>query len=417
MTSPPISLPAPRLTALFLASALGLVVATAALTIQLTGQAVEHRVESELLHTARLIGGSGFPLNDQALERVANFIGADVVATDAEGQVVASSLDAATLGDFQPTQLPGARGRARIFAGRIGGEDYTLGVAPTGSGPSSGAVFVLYPADLIAAQSRAAWLPVVGVAVLAVLLAVLLGAYSERRVRAAQTSSLIRLLASVAHEVRNPLGAIRTLARSARQQLGPRPEAHALELIEDEAERLTLLTDGLRCVGLPVRTLRSEIDPDQAVEAVFTLLAHQLEHRRVRAELALVGGAKVSADAAQVRQVVLNLVLNAADAMPAGGVVRCASALEGGRWRLTVEDEGPGVAPEVRARLFAPFVSTKSKGLGVGLYLSRRLAAAHGATLECAPSDGRGARFVASWPLLAPTPEPHPAAAEPGGAA
>jgi len=388
----------PRLTALFLGSALALVAATAALTIHLTGEAVAGRVESELTHTARLIGGAGFPLTDPALERIADYIGAEVVATDAQGNALASSLDPAQLDAFLAAELPQPQESTRIVECAIGDADFTLGVASTGRQPSAGAVYVLYPADMIAAQSREAWLPVVGVAVLGVLLAVLLGVYSERRVREAQTSSLIRLLASVAHEIRNPLGAIRTLARTARRR-AEEPEAQNLELIASEADRLALLADGLRCVGLPVRTLRREIDPDLAVGEVLQLLRDQLAHRRVQVDLVLAGGATISADPAQVRQVVLNLVLNAADAMPRGGRVRCVTTRSADAWELAVEDEGPGVSPAIRAKLFAPFVSSKPRGLGIGLYLSRRLAAANGATLTLDPEFAPGARFVARWPL------------------
>ncbi|MEZ6187605.1 MAG: HAMP domain-containing sensor histidine kinase [Planctomycetota bacterium] len=399
---------APRLTALFLASALALVLVTAALTIHLTGQAVENRVEAELVQTARLIGGAGFPLNDVALEQVADYIGADVVATDAAGKPVASSLAPDALDDFRATELPAPPRAAKILACEIGDASYTLGVAPTGLGVRTGAVYILYPEDTIAAQARAAWLPVVGVAVLGVLLAVVLGVYSERRVRAHQTSRLVRLLASVAHEVRNPLGAIRTLARTTQRRVTSEPERRSLDLIAGEADRLALLADGLRCVGLPVRTLKSEVEPERAVADVLTLLAPQLEHRRVQVAHLPAPDVTIAADPAQVRQVVMNLVLNAADAMPRGGLVRCIGRRVGDRWELAVEDEGPGVAPEARATLFAPFESTKQKGLGVGLYLSRRLAEANGATLELDPHYTAGARFVARWPASATAPRVQP---------
>jgi signal transduction histidine kinase len=173
----------------------------------------------------------------------------------------------------------------------------------------------------------------------------------------------------------------------------------ALDLIAGEAERLTLLVDSLRTVGMPVRTLRREIDPDEAVDAVLELLEHQLVHRRIDVSREADDDARVLADPAQVRQVVLNLVLNAADAMPRGGALRLVSGVEGERWVLAVEDSGSGVDPADAPRLFEAFFTTKPKGLGVGLTTSRRLVAAHGGDLELDSNHGPGARFVLSWPL------------------
>lgn len=402
----------PRLAPLSVALAALVVVAAGLLTTSLAGGAVRDRIHGELTRTAQLIGGAGFPLSDPALERMAEFIEADVVAVDATGRVVASSLDAAGRARFQAARaeghLPAARANVEVLAGRMGGAAITVGAAPIREGSArGGAVYVLYPEDLVAAQARGAWLPVTAVAILATLVALAVGVLAERRVRRTQTSALLQLLASVAHEVRNPLGGIRTLATSLRRRLGPGAGEESLELIASEAERLSLLLDGLGAVGRPVRTLRRPVDPDREVAAVLTVLAPQLGHRRVRVDAELAGAATINGDPAQLRQVVMNLVLNAADALPAGGSLRVSSATHDGAWRLVVEDDGPGVPPEVADRLFEPFFTTKAKGLGVGLYLSRRLVEAHGGQLHLDATAPRGARFVVRWPLVA---EARPAA-------
>lgn len=388
----------------FLLAAGALLAVSAGLTIWLTTSALERRVEEELLHTSRLLGGSGFPLNDVALERVADYVEAEVVVLDRRGKRVASSsgasFDAETCAELHAL----ASDTPRVSAGTLGGKELTIGAAPLPPGPSAGAggrLYVLYPGDLIAAEARRAWVPLLGLGSLAVILAGGLGIWLERRVQASHTLALVRLLASVAHEVRNPLGGIRSLARGLAHR---RPEdAAELDLIASEAERLAHLADSLRSVGLPVRTQRRPADPDALVRSALQLCRAQLEHRRVRVEvdLALAPPHQVLADPDQVRQVVLNLLLNAADAQPSGGVVRLQSRVVGETWRLSVEDEGPGVDPALRPRLFEPFVSGKAKGLGVGLYLSRRLAEANGAALELAKVEGdsAGARFLLTWPL------------------
>jgi signal transduction histidine kinase len=385
----------------FLALAVLLVGATAWLTLHLTKAALEDRLEQELVHTTALLGGGGFPLNDTALKQVSTFIQAQVVAVDADGRVVATSFDAEQRHRFDDARragtIPEVADAPRVTSAQLGGEGATVGVAPLAQ--TSGGVYVFYPEDVVAAQSRQAWLPVTAVAVFALLLAVGLGVASERAYQRSRNAALLRLLASVGHEVRNPLGAIRTLAQSLKRRLGDQADPSSLDLIATEAERLTLLVDSLRTVGLPVRTLRREIDPDEAVDAVLTLLAHQLLHRRIGVTRETHSeDARVLADPAQVRQVVLNLVLNAADAMPRGGALRVTSIMAEERWVLVIEDEGPGVEPAAQNKLFDAFFTTKHKGLGIGLTTCKRLVTAHGGQLALDPSYRNGARFVVTWP-------------------
>lgn len=393
----------PRIAGLFLASTVVLVVATAALTFTLVDSAVEERVRVEIAQTAGLVGGSGFPLGDESLRLVAGYIGADVVAVDGAGRVVAASLGPEQRRAFDASALPAPGERARVAEAALGPARFTVGVAALPP-PRKGALYVLYREDLLASQRQRAWLPVTAVAALATLAAALLGMAGERRVVAARTQALLRLLVAVAHEVKNPLGAIRAIARlQARRAREGVVEPGPLELIASESERLSLLVDGLRSVGQPVRTVRRPLDPDAAAARTVELLSPQLAHRRVTVESgppSTTASARsvVLGDGAQLQQIVLNLLQNAADAMPRGGVVRLSSKVDAGSWTLSVEDEGPGVPEDRRARLFEPFFTTKEGGLGVGLYLSRRLARAHDGELSLEAS-ARGARFVLRLPL------------------
>lgn len=397
--------------------------ATAALTFHLVDGAVEERVRQEIGRTAALVGGRDFPLGDESLRRLAGFIGAEVVATDDAGRVVASSLVPAQQRAFDAAgrDLPTPSERARIAGVTLGDERFTVGAAALPP-PQRGAVFVLYRDDVLATQRQQVWLPVAVAATVATLGAALLGRLGERRVAAARTAALLRLLVSIAHEVKNPLGAIKAIARAqAKRARAGDVEPGPLELIAAESERLTLLVDGLRSVGQPARTARRAIDPDATTARTVALLEPLLAHRRVTAQLDLASArgqpSTVQADASQVQQVVLNLLQNAADVMPRGGVVRLASRVEAGRWTLTVEDEGAGVPDSVRVRLFQPFFTTKERGLGVGLALSRGLCRAHGGdlTLESKATSPRGAQFALWLPLApaaAPQDEPAPVAGE-----
>lgn len=397
---------------MLLATTVVLVVATAALTFKLVHDAVEERVRQEIARTAALVGGRDFPLSDESLRRLAGFIGAEVVASDDAGRVVASSLDPDLRRAFDAARddLPAPHERPRVRQVALGGERFTVGAARLPA-PRGGAVLVLYRDDVLATQRQQVWLPVALAATVATLGAALLGRFGERWVAQARTAALLRLLVSVAHEVKNPLGAMKAIARAqARRAREGTVDPGALELIAAESERLTLLVDGLRSVGQPARTARRPIDPDATTARTVALLEPLLAHRRVTARLELASShgppVTVLADASQVQQVVLNLLQNAADAMPRGGVVRLASRADAGRWTLTVEDEGPGVPEAVRARLFQPFFTTKERGLGVGLALSRGLCRAHGGDLALEPSAGPGGARFTLWLPLAPAPVP-----------
>lgn len=101
----------------------------------------------------------------------------------------------------------------------------------------------------------------------------------------------------------------------------------------------------------------------------------------------------MTADGEQLRQVLVNLGLNALDAMPGGGELRLGLGEAGGAVEREVADTGPGVAPAVLPRLFEPFVSTKDTGLGLGLVISKRIVDEHGGTVSAASPPGGGASF------------------------
>jgi signal transduction histidine kinase len=107
----------------------------------------------------------------------------------------------------------------------------------------------------------------------------------------------------------------------------------------------------------------------------------------------------VDLDAGQFQQVLVNLLLNALDAMPRGGRLRVAVEANGSEARLTVRDTGPGIAPEMAGRLFTPFASTKPTGTGLGLSLARRIVEEHGGRIRGENHPDGGACFTIGLPL------------------
>jgi len=190
-------------------------------------------------------------------------------------------------------------------------------------------------------------------------------------------AALGRLAGGIAHELRNPLTAIRmAVETSASGSESSRAEARTVALAE--IDRLDRTLGELLGFVRPKQPAITEVDVAALFEEVAALLGPQCRHLDVELELDAAPGQVVRADKDRLTQALLNLVLNGAQAQPEGGRVRLRSR----PGRIEVVDQGPGVAPEVAESLFSPFVTTKSAGIGLGLAVVAQVAAEHGAKVE-----------------------------------
>ncbi len=242
----------------------------------------------------------------------------------------------------------------------------------------------------------------------------------DRQHRSAERLAAIgTFTATIAHEVRNPLSAVRLIVQMLAMRPGPEGQDPSLRLVMDELERLDLIVDELLAFSKGMSVQPVACDLRAVAETVVRLLRRQAEHAGV--ELSVSGQARVQADPARLRQLLMNLVLNAIQAQHAqgggaGGAeqrgnVRVLIASDG----LSVSDDGPGVDPALVPQLFEPFASSRPHGAGLGLHLARAISDAHGGLLSYQAQD-RGACFTLSG--LKPAPEQPNALAgdqEPGG--
>jgi signal transduction histidine kinase len=212
------------------------------------------------------------------------------------------------------------------------------------------------------------------------------------------------VLAGIAHEVRNPLGAIELFAGALEQDLRGRPEAHHLARIREELSSLErtveAFLDYARTRPLTVEDLDARLF---ALEVRELALPMALEHG---VELDAAGEGRVLGDRHALRRAALNLVRNAVEASRGGGRVEIAVSARDGEARVEVRDRGPGLTPDARAHLFQPFFTTKERGTGLGLALARKAAEAHGGTLALAAREGGGTVAVLTLPLRASPPSP-----------
>lgn len=226
-------------------------------------------------------------------------------------------------------------------------------------------------------------------------------------VQANKLASLGQIAAGVAHEVNQPVAAIRAYSDNAALLLAEgRGEAvrKNLAAIGELTERVGAITDELRAFS---RRSTGRLEPTSVAEAIEGSLL--LTNSRVRArELKVVRSAvdptlRVMAERVRLEQVLVNLLQNAFEALEAvpHPEVRIAVEARDGEVAITVSDNGPGLAPDVAENLFLPFVTTKPRGVGLGLVISRDIAAQFGGKLTVDSRPGEGAAFTVILPMAA----------------
>jgi signal transduction histidine kinase len=226
--------------------------------------------------------------------------------------------------------------------------------------------------------------------------------------RQEKLASLGLLAAGVAHEIRNPLTAIKARLFTLQKHLpGDSPLTPHAEVIGGEIDRLERIVREFLQFARPPDPELSTVPADQPLRAVQTLLAPQLEKQRIRLVLDATVTDPVRVDPQQIQQVLINLVQNAADSIGEDGGITLRTRLEarpgaaGGRRAVALEvaDNGRGMLPEVEKRLFDPFFTTKEGGTGLGLCIAARIVEKHGGVLRYQTQPNRGTTFGVVLPL------------------
>jgi len=218
--------------------------------------------------------------------------------------------------------------------------------------------------------------------------------------RADRLTALGELSAGMAHEIRNPLGSIKGAVEILKDDYATDDAKYEfIQILLKETDRLNNIVQEFLGFARPKQPAFQQADLNEAIESVLTLTAQEARKTGVRLEKRLdpaIG--KRSLDAGLLKQAFLNIVLNAIQAMPQGGVLTVESSARDGAIEVKVKDTGMGISEENRRKLFSPFFTTKKNGTGLGLAITYRIIENHRGRIDVASEPGKGTIFTVTIP-------------------
>ncbi len=264
----------------------------------------------------------------------------------------------------------------------------------------------------------------------------------EQLIQSSRLSALGQLSAGVAHEIRNPLTSIRILIHSLMERLSPDDiRRDDIEVIENEIERINQIIKQFLDFARPSKPKMERVDINRAIADTLLLLSHELMEQEVDIEQEILPLPCIFADREQMRQIFLNLILNAMQAMPGGGRLKVSTAhvecdapsvpivegsaplntgmvpksvpipsdmgslpclaapIKGSQVKISFRDEGNGIPESILGKLFEPFFTTKEEGIGLGLSIIKRIVEDHQGKIEVERAEGKGSIFSVILPV------------------
>ena len=223
----------------------------------------------------------------------------------------------------------------------------------------------------------------------------------EQLVRSERLAAIGELASTIGHELRNPLGVISNAVYLLRGDLGPNPTDAAsrhLSTAEREVSAATVIVSDLLEFARQRDPVTTDVDAVALIDEALTVLPPPSGITAVRNLPA--PPVLLAADRDMLRQVLLNLIGNAYQAMIDGGTVTVGMTTDGARLHMSVTDTGVGMDPDVSSRVFEPFFTTKARGVGLGLAVSRRIVEAHGGEITVVSAPGQGTTFTVTLPRV-----------------
>ena len=434
--------------------------ATAYVALSVTSRALAARVEAQILNAAALVSQSDFALNPAILRSVKAIAGADVITYTAAGKVLASTVDprdasrfaAVTAADATPSAIAAEDGTPLVRHMQCGGPcDVAYRRVP--ARPDTFVAVVAETSELMAA-TRTVTRTILVAALVSLFVMVLVSQLVARRVTAPldafvqftrevsggdarrraivgddevgrlgaafndmldrleqSQAALVRseklglaglLAARVAHDIRNPMSSIKMQTQLLRARLDDAESQDIVAAVLRDITQVESVVRDLLELAKPGELKGRPSQLNDVVRDVLRQLAPQLTYRKIAVESRLADGLpEITLDAERFKQALLNIVNNAADAMPVGGTLTVATRLVDHEKtvELDVCDDGKGVNPAILAHVFDPFVSTKPDGVGLGLVNAKAVVENHGGRIELAARAPKGTRATIRLPV------------------
>jgi signal transduction histidine kinase len=424
---------------------------------QVVALTVENQVRARIATLVEFISGAGFPLSEGALKSMGELLDVGLATVTRDFRVRQSNLHPDLAGDL-PRALRASvtsGDTMTIFYSEMGGNDFYIAFAPVGRSPDRGLVLLYDAAKVRTAQWRSVW-PILIAALAAVLLANLAGWYIARSItrplraladssaqvaagdlttqisirtgdelqqlaqdfnrmveslrstqeellRREKLTALGTLAAGVAHEIRNPLTSMKMAAQMLSSSTLNETEREAVEILLAEIERLQLATGALLDYAAPKAQLSCSpaqfTNIQQALDDVLKLMHRQLAHHKIDVARDMPENLpNAGIDPNRLKQVILNLILNAIEAMPEVGRLRVKACRKESSVELLVTDTGGGISGDKLEKIFEPFYSTRQSGCGLGLAISKRFVEDAGGSISVA-STPEGTTFTITLPV------------------
>jgi signal transduction histidine kinase len=223
----------------------------------------------------------------------------------------------------------------------------------------------------------------------------------ERMKRVERLYAVGQLSAGLAHEIRNPLAGIAGAVGIMERNTGSESKrTECLNIIKKETERLNRLLSSFLDFARPRPPQYQTVELPGTLASVMDLANHAIDRKPIHLGTEIPPDLpKLECDPEQVKQVLLNLLINAIQASPDGGEVLLSARSEDSKVIIQVKDQGCGIAPEDRDRIFDPFFTTKESGTGLGLSVAHQIVEQHGGVLRAEANAGKGMTFFVTLPL------------------
>jgi signal transduction histidine kinase len=227
----------------------------------------------------------------------------------------------------------------------------------------------------------------------------------EHLLQAEKWALVGKLAAGVAHSVRNPLTSVKMRLFSMERSLAlTTSQKEDFEVISEEIRHIDAIVGNFLEFSRPPKLKMQKISPSDCVDIAVQLLRHRLESYDVKVEVnRTLRLNEVMCDPDQIKEVIVNIIVNACEAMVDGGLIsieeeRTVCENIGHAVSIKITDNGPGIPESIQEKLFQPFYSTKEEGTGLGLSIATRIVEEHGGRLGLNSQEGKGATFIINLP-------------------